>query len=120
MIKYGGALLNLQQQYQDKDDLALCHLKYGLAQAYKSAGKDKECRDLLAGVKEVLQFFCKFFIKANLERKRRPKATYTEQENENKGPVPCYYDSNREGPIHMGTCAITLSKATRGKGFLIE
>ncbi|CAJ0602696.1 unnamed protein product [Cylicocyclus nassatus] len=53
MIKYGGALLHLQEQYQDRDDLALCHLKYGLAQAYKSAGKDKECRELLAGVKEI-------------------------------------------------------------------
>ncbi|EYB98470.1 hypothetical protein Y032_0131g1646 [Ancylostoma ceylanicum] len=53
IIKYGGAMLLLQQQYQDKDDLALCHLKYGLAQAYKSIGKNEKCRDLLEGVREV-------------------------------------------------------------------
>ncbi|EPB66270.1 hypothetical protein ANCCEY_14639 [Ancylostoma ceylanicum] len=50
IIKYGGAMLLLQQQYQDKDDLALCHLKYGLAQAYKSIGKNEKCRDLLEGM----------------------------------------------------------------------
>ncbi|KAK6747356.1 hypothetical protein RB195_000513 [Necator americanus] len=53
IIKYGGALLLLQEQYQDQDDLALCHLKFGLAQAYKSIEKDDECKKMLKGVKEV-------------------------------------------------------------------
>ncbi|KHJ96301.1 MYND finger [Oesophagostomum dentatum] len=55
IIKYAGSLLRLQQQYQESDDLALCHLKFGLAQAYKSLGMDKECRELLAGVREVFR-----------------------------------------------------------------
>lgn len=46
-------MLLLQQQYQDKDDLALCHLKYGLAQAYKSVGKNEKCQELLEGVREA-------------------------------------------------------------------
>lgn len=53
MLKYGSQLLSLQEQYQNKDDLALCHLRYGLAQAYKSAGKDDLCRELIRGAREV-------------------------------------------------------------------
>ncbi|KAK6018469.1 hypothetical protein OSTOST_15941, partial [Ostertagia ostertagi] len=45
MLKYGKDLLSLQEQYQDKDDLALCHLKYGLAQAYKLAGDQESCNN---------------------------------------------------------------------------
>ncbi|PIO54448.1 hypothetical protein TELCIR_24190, partial [Teladorsagia circumcincta] len=52
MLKYGKHLLSLQEQYQDKDDLALCHLKYGLAQAYKLAGDQESCKQLLTGVRE--------------------------------------------------------------------
>uniref|UniRef100_A0A7I4YPR2 MYND-type domain-containing protein n=1 Tax=Haemonchus contortus TaxID=6289 RepID=A0A7I4YPR2_HAECO len=53
MLKYGNDLLSLQGQYQNEDDLALCHLKYGLAQAYKLAGDQENCRQLLTGVREV-------------------------------------------------------------------
>ncbi|VDO20903.1 unnamed protein product [Heligmosomoides polygyrus] len=53
MLKYGSQLLSLQEQYQNKDDLALCHLRYGLAQAYKSAGKDDLCRELIRGAREM-------------------------------------------------------------------
>ncbi|KJH42139.1 MYND finger [Dictyocaulus viviparus] len=52
MLKYGGDLLLLQEQFQDGDDLAICHLKYGLAQAYKLAGKHDACRQILTGVRE--------------------------------------------------------------------
>ncbi|KAK6045256.1 hypothetical protein COOONC_17240 [Cooperia oncophora] len=53
ILKYGYDLLRIQQQYQSKDDLALCHLKYGLAQAHKLAGDHDKCKQLLAEVKEV-------------------------------------------------------------------
>ncbi|PIO58263.1 hypothetical protein TELCIR_20305 [Teladorsagia circumcincta] len=72
MLKYGKDLLSLQEQYQDKDDLALCHLKYGLAQAYKLAGDQESClwtsvwaelEDLCAHLAHVLTnlFFVVFF-----------------------------------------------------------
>ncbi|VDO31462.1 unnamed protein product [Haemonchus placei] len=56
MLKYGNDLLSLQGQYQNEDDLALCHLKYGLAQAYKLAGDQENCRQLLTGVREASRF----------------------------------------------------------------
>ncbi|VDL83800.1 unnamed protein product [Nippostrongylus brasiliensis] len=53
MIKYGSQMLAIQEQYQNKNDLALCHLKYGLAQAFKSANNDEKCREVMSGVAEV-------------------------------------------------------------------
>ncbi|WKY06827.1 hypothetical protein Q1695_006759 [Nippostrongylus brasiliensis] len=53
MIEYGSQMLAIQEQYQNKDDLALCHLKYGLAQAFKSANNDEKCREVMSGVTEV-------------------------------------------------------------------
>lgn len=55
MLKFGCDLLCVQSQFQDENDLAICHLKYGLAQAYKSIGKDDDCRKMLSGVREVFE-----------------------------------------------------------------
>lgn len=55
MLKYGKALFIIHEQYQNKDDLAFCHLKYGMAQVYKSMGNEKKCRELLEGVRDVFQ-----------------------------------------------------------------
>ncbi|KAE9421203.1 hypothetical protein Angca_004111, partial [Angiostrongylus cantonensis] len=54
MLTFGSDLLRVQSQFQDENDLAICHLKYGLAQAYKSVGSDDDCRKMLAGVPEAI------------------------------------------------------------------
>uniref|UniRef100_A0A0K0DCN9 SET domain-containing protein n=1 Tax=Angiostrongylus cantonensis TaxID=6313 RepID=A0A0K0DCN9_ANGCA len=56
MLTFGSDLLRVQSQFQDENDLAICHLKYGLAQAYKSVGSDDDCRKMLAGVPEAVYF----------------------------------------------------------------
>ncbi|VDM58269.1 unnamed protein product [Angiostrongylus costaricensis] len=56
MLTFGSELLRVQSQFQDEDDLAICHLKYGLAQAYKSVGSDDDCRKMLSGVPEAIYF----------------------------------------------------------------
>ncbi|KAJ1349928.1 hypothetical protein KIN20_005607 [Parelaphostrongylus tenuis] len=53
MLAFGNGLLCVHSQFQDENDLAICHLKYGLAQAYKSVGRDDDCRKMLSGVREV-------------------------------------------------------------------